>query len=973
MTTTQPTVIIGLGEAGRRSVAYLKRRIYDAYGPLESVLLLAVTLPEEGAAVPKRSAALPYELLPKEELELDLTDAHRGADRVAMDYPWLPAGVLQTDSVDREARAASRLAFMSQASVLVPWLHDNLRAILSIAARDAMVGKGFSFGNDPSAAIYIVAALDDPVGSGLFLDFAYLTRHILHSIGIPDISVTGVFYLPDQQTLTERAGANVYAALKELDAHMSGTPFAHAYTPAVQIRADSAQQALPPFNHGCYLLDTINEKGIALGERDEASAMLGEWLFQASLTTCRQPLDGPIAEASSRRRYVEDRLAVYGSLGLAGYILPIDGFVDFCANRLAGQMLETYVLGNVSSQAALEDVAAFQTDQRLTPESLKTNTLELPGTAPGAQATQLLESAPWSQLETRARQLTQQLDGDELKTYARSVATRRKERLDRMPRVLEQQRNQLLNQPDPNLIPLALHFFNGLIRQLQLHLVAQEKEVDEAGKRRTAATNDLNRKGSALFRALASLPRGPLDYILVGLGVVFAFLLPLWLVVRLLLGVVGGALGGFMAFVLGLLSLAIVGVIVWQLRDRLARARSDFVDSFRRYAAARANQIVSRETAAFYPDVIAAARDRMGELDALYDHVVGWKGDFQRNSAHDGHLVGKINFPLQSSLLTSEFINSEYARLTPRLDELFNSFRETVGTPDRWLPAPEQLPARILEFTRDVFAPLREHSADSLLQRASDDRQRRERVQRYARDLRDLSAPMWNYNKFVVGKELTGSLSSFGLLAMDDPQKTTLDNDFRLLDPGLATVATLDHYRLQIIRLSHGYPLYGLRAFDDFRRHYQSVLRAGDKPLHILDDYLVAEDPKFYPPGLDPHATIASLFAVGRLAGIIAPEDGSFAVQPEGEDDASQPLATSLKRSVVRLGLEPKLAMEVSRRIDAWVTFHTRAGAEQLLKVALTPPRAKPGEEAAGEPPLTPPLEDWERKAVEGFIEQLRS
>lgn len=973
MITTQPTVIIGLGEAGRRSVAYLKRRIYDAYGPLETVLLLAVTLPEERAAVQKRPAALPYELLPKEELELDLTDAHRGADQVAKDYPWLPAGVLQTDSVDREARAASRLAFMSQASVLIPWLQDNVRAILSVGARDAMAEKGFSYGNDPSAAIYVVAALDDPVGSGLFLDFAYLTRHILHNIGIPDISVTGVFYLPDQQNLTERAGANVYAALKELDAHMSGAPFVRTYTPTVQIGADAAQQALPPFNHGCYLLDTINEKGIALGERDEASAMLGEWLFQASLTACRQPLDGPIAGASSRRRYVEDRLAVYGSLGLAGYILPIDGFVDFCANRLAGQMLETYVLGNVSSQVALEDVGAFQTDQRLTPDSLKANTLQQPGTAPGAQALALLESAPWSELEARARQLMQQLDGDELKAYARQVAGRGKERLDMMPRVLEQQRNQLLNQPDPNLIPLALHFFNGLIRQLQLHLVAQEKEVDEAGKRRTAATNDLNRKGSALFRSLASLPRGPLDYVLIGLGGVFAFLLPLWLVVRLLLGVVGGALGGFMAFVLGLLSLVIVGVIVWQLRDRIARARIDFIDSFRRYADARANQIISRETAAFYPGVITAARERMAELDALYDHVVGWKSDFQRDSARNSHLVGKISFPLQSSLLTSEFIDSEYARLTTRLDELFNSFRVAVGTPDRWLPALEQLPARILEFTRGVFASLRQHTADSLLQRAPDDRQRHQRVQRYARDLRDKSAPMWNYNKFVVGKELTGSLSSFGLLAMDDPEDTTLDNDFRLLDPGLATVATLDPYRLQIIRLSHGYPLYGLRAFDDFRRHYQSVLQAGDTPLHTLDEYLVAEDPKFYPPGLDPHSTIAALFAVGRLVGIIAPEDGSFAVQPEGEDGTCRPLATTLKRSAARLSLEPELAMEVSRRIDAWVTFHTRAGAEELLKVALAPPRAKPAEGAAAEPLLTPPLEEWEQKALQGFIEQLRS
>ena len=73
----------------------------------------------------------------------------------------------------------------------------------------------------------------------------------------------------------------------------------------------------------------------------------------------------------------------------------------------------------------------------------------------------------------------------------------------------------------------------------------------------------------------------------------------------------------------------------------------------------------------------------------------------------------------------------------------------------------------------------------------------------------------------------------------------------------LATQATHDPYRMQVIRLSQGFPLYGLRAFEDFRDHYGQMLQVSDRPLHVRDDYLVVEDPKFYPPGLDPHATIA--------------------------------------------------------------------------------------------------------------------
>lgn len=972
MTTIQPTIVVGLGEAGRRTVAYLKRRIYHAYGPLDSVLLLAVTLPEEVGTVHTVTTPLPYELLPKEVIELDLTGAHQGA-KLAQEQSWLPAGVLRADGIDREARAASRLAFMADADTLLPWLYDNVRTILSVRARDAMADKGFVFGEGSRASVYVIAALEDPVGSGLLLDFAYLVRYTLNTIGVPDVNVTGIIHLPDAHTLTERGGANVYAALKELDAHMNSVPFVQRYTPTIQI--DSSKPPFNnelPFNHGCFLLDTINENGIALGSRDEASAMLGEWLFQASLTDCRQSLDNPIAGASSRR-HVEDRLAVYGSLGLAGFILPVDGFVDFCAHRLSGQLLEQYVVGNVSSQAALEDVGAFQTDQRLTPESFKANALRPTGAGPGpgTLTAAQLESAPWSQLGARARQMTQQLENDELPAHARLIAGRAKERRDQMPRALEQERNQLLSQPDPNAIPLALHFFNGLVRQLQSHLSAQQKDREQSEKKCVAASNDLNRKGASLFRALGTLPRGPLDYILVGLGAVVALLAPLWLVGRIVRSVVEGGLGVALIVVMTLLSLGIVGAIVWQVRDRIARARIDFLDSFRRYADARAGQCAARETAAFYPEVIAAARERMVELQDLYDHIIALKGDFQRRWPNSSHLLDKIDFPFQRSLLTPEFIEAEYERYTTKPDELFNSFRHAVGTPDRWLRELEQLPDRILEFTRDVFKPLRAHTVDSLLEMAPTEIERKRRVLQHAKELRNKSAPMWSYNKFVVGQELSSNRFNFGLLAMDDPAQSRLDDEFRTLDVGLATQATHDPYRMQVIRLSQGFPLYGLRAFEDFRDHYGQMLQVSDRPLHVRDDYLVVEDPKFYPPGLDPHATIDTLFAVGRVAGIIVQDGTRFAVWPDHEEGTSSPLATTVKHSAALLSLRPEVAAELSRRIDTWVTENTSVGAVRQLKDAIEPPRAMTAEAAAE--PLSPSLEEWEKRALQKFIEQLRS
>lgn len=975
MTTVTPTIVIGLGEVGRRSVAYLKRRIYNAFGPLDSVFLLAVTLAEEGAAVAKSPPALPYELLPKEVLKLDLTGAHQGGARLRQNQSWLPEGVLLPDRVDRDTRAAARLAFMVDAPTLIPWLHESVRAILSVNARDAMMDKGFTFSKSEGARVYVVAALDDPVGSGLFLDFAHLAQLTLTRIGISQFQVAGIFYLPDSRSMTEKSGANVYAALKELDAHMNrAKKFEQSYT-----RTDRVDSNIPPFNHGCYLLDTINEAGIALGERDEASAMLGEWLFQATLTPCKQALDTPIAGASSREQLVEGRLAGYSGLGFAGFILPIDGFIDFCANRLAGRLLEDDVVGAVSSQAAHEDVGDFMTDQRLTPSSFRTNTLKLPGVAPGLSAAAGLENTPWSRLEERARQAARQLDGEELPEYARQIAVRAKDRREEMPRVLELQRNQLLSQANPNAIPLTLHFFNGLGRQLQRDQAAQEKEKEEAGKRRAAAANDLNRKGAALFRALASLPRSPIDYALVGLGAVVGFLVPLFLVSRLILNAVGGAPGYLMVAALWLLSWLAVGYIVWQLRGRIIQARINFTDSFRRYAAARTQQAEARETAAFYPDVVVATRERMEELQALHNRLMALKVEFQRASSSDSHLLDKIDFPLQRSLLTSKFINDEYDRHTSNMKQLFNSFREEVGTPDRWLKAPETLQQRILDFGRGVFKPLRAHTVASLAETAPPDVDPRQWVLRHAEELHDKSSPMWNYNKFGVVQELIGPLAKFALLAMEDPDKSRLDEAYRSLSVGLESVATGDAYRMQSMRLSQGFPLYVLRAFDDFRRHYETLLGGTTWPLHIRDDYLVAEDLKPYSSGKDPHSAVAMLFAVGRVGGIITQYNDVFVVGANGDGGKNRPLAATPKRAAAVLGLNQDLTAEVSRRVDAWVRAVNIAGAVKQIQAALEPPPPPPAAPLAeGEPPPPPPppplvLEEWEQEALRAFIEQLRS
>ena len=957
MINVQPTVVVGLGEVGRRSVAYLKRRIYEIHGPLESFMLLALTVRGDDDQVEaQRAASLPIELLPGEHKVLDLQGMNQGVSFLYNNHPWLPEGVLNPDGANRNARAASRLAFMNQADTLIRFLQDNVNRIFSAPARDAMRDKGLAVGQD--AAVYIVAALDDPTGSGLLLDVACIIREALRRTGVR-AQTTGILFLPEPRTLDEMGGANVYAALKELNYHMSGNSFRQAYTPTFEV-----DTPLPPFSHGCYLMDTMNEKQIALGERDEASAMLGEWLFQATLTPCKPSMDGFISGASGRMQMVEGRLAEYGSLGLAGYILPIDAFVDWCANRLGDELIRDYVRGATTKKDIVQAVNDFENNQSLTPTGFKTNALGAPGLGDMAgQTLNALEVTPWAALEQRVRSEARQLEQNALPAYSRQIAARQAAFREVTAREMKQQQHLLLNHPGAaNHIPLALNFFNELKNHLEKYYETQTAELEAGSKKVVASGKDVNRKAGTLFRTLSSIPRSALDYILIGLGAVVGFLVPLFLVSRLILSVAVDASPGFGYALLAFLviaSVAVVSFVVWQIRGNLIRARSDFLSSFRHYIDARLEYANTRELLAFYPEMIQATRERADELMELYNRLTAIRNDCIRAGANIDALVGMIDFPLQRSLLTKEFIQTEYGRHAGELEKVYRSFLAQVGTPATWLSrSGGELARRILDFGRDVFKPLRNHTVSRLLEMAPDEVTRLRNVQYSAQELLDKSAPMWNYNKFVVGQDLTGAgyLTEYGLLALDDPNQSQLDNEYQAMKTDLKTATTHDPYRLQIIKIRQGYPLYGLRAFGDFRKHYSALLQGSTHPLHVADSYLLAQDPRPYPPNVDLHSSIPALFAVGCVAGKVTRQDGSPYVAQASEKE-SRSLATTPERSVALLGLDPEFTARLGERIDEWAAEHGKDETVALLQ--------KAGRENG--------LARWQMEGIEEYIGLLQS
>src|SRR5262249_38193478 len=135
--------------------------------------------------------------------------------------------------------------------------------------------------------VYVVTSLAGGTGSGMFIDLAYVVRHLMHQNGFPHPSVVGLLVLPaaDAQVSRTLALGNAYAALTELN-HFSSPDL--SATGGFAARYDERDRPItstrPPFNR-CLFLQAAGETrdGLAMAQ------LAGEYLCQ-ELTSPLGPL-----------------------------------------------------------------------------------------------------------------------------------------------------------------------------------------------------------------------------------------------------------------------------------------------------------------------------------------------------------------------------------------------------------------------------------------------------------------------------------------------------------------------------------------------------------------------------------------------------------------------------------------------------------------------------------------------------------
>lgn len=307
----RPTLFIGLGGSGMRTLRALRRQFIMRFGtphlPCVRYLYLDTDLQgfKDGSAdsdvpgVPFDEASETIDLtLPpaqfKQWVENPVANRHI--------HEWLDPKVVAMGGMEHgasQSRQAGRLAFFAKFAAIRMKLGALQAELVSADTAQRMLEMGFADYHGGALDVVFLFSLAGGTGAGCFLDMAFLLRHLgMEQWNVP-VNIHGYAYLPPlffPDTSTDqgqKTHANAMAALRELEYYGSrkdilervdGSPFAlqskHDFR--VQWSAHEPERTImgPPFQL-LYLVDCRTDASLPLRGPDtqEAFEVVANWHF----------------------------------------------------------------------------------------------------------------------------------------------------------------------------------------------------------------------------------------------------------------------------------------------------------------------------------------------------------------------------------------------------------------------------------------------------------------------------------------------------------------------------------------------------------------------------------------------------------------------------------------------------------------------------------------------------------------------
>lgn len=335
----RPILSIFLGGTGQMIGAFLKARLNTRFGPAwqQKFRLLAFDTTEEPLTVQVDGASISLEPeaeffhighVPVPRIMRNIRNLESVEKRLGSILPRLPASVMRGNG----AKSVRPLALLA-----LYWHFETVYAQLRQAIWD-LAGRELSTADialqQQGINVVIASSLVGGTGSGLFLDIAYLVRHLFNELGELGqfCHITGMGVLPQAFHGIQAANlhANAGAALEELNHLMSYGNFEAHYPGGHVVHVQEA-----PFNL-YHVLDGVDERGQTWAGILDVSEMAAESIFLQMASQLGRKGENAFDNLDEIliERTAEGDINAFSSVGLGALEFPAPQVATLCANRL---------------------------------------------------------------------------------------------------------------------------------------------------------------------------------------------------------------------------------------------------------------------------------------------------------------------------------------------------------------------------------------------------------------------------------------------------------------------------------------------------------------------------------------------------------------------------------------------------------------------------------------------------------------
>jgi len=213
---------------------------------------------------------------------------------------------------------------MADEPQLAAALTSELEALYRIDLLRAARSRGWEVSSADGAAVYLIASLGEPPGASGLLPLADLVRRLASR------------HVARQSTLTA-------VLLSPSEGQIGNLPYSI------------------PFDEGCYLLERVNEYGLALAGDDQLEEMVARWVIEATFT--------PLGQHLASLPLPTGEHVGFGSFGLACWEFPAQALADHLSCRLRLELLDCLL----APVAGVEAAAAALLRSRCAPPSLRSD------------------------------------------------------------------------------------------------------------------------------------------------------------------------------------------------------------------------------------------------------------------------------------------------------------------------------------------------------------------------------------------------------------------------------------------------------------------------------------------------------------------------------------------------------------------------------------------------------------------------